>query len=293
MQHHGYGSDDAIFEAFRRQKNKQRRQQKQCEGKSGAFAALNENLRAIEQDEQRAAQEMQLKREMFEFVRDTTKLAAGVLTEVSDEQGRQREEKVSVEADHFFHDDFDEVHEHDAHAHGLSSQMQVERDEFERLASGYVDAVEDEPGRHHAAGHAATYDSYHGTRPGLADDHDATPEGFTQMPVHGEVDELHGSHGAGPDARHADGLGDLVEIDDEFGGPDEEELGHMKLEDELPTIGEENQTEVPAVQVVPEDWTAILEDDARCRQALLLLVKGGVLHKHEARRIYVESQDRR
>ena len=289
MQHHGYGSDDANFEAFRRKKNKQRRQQQNASGKSGAYAALNDNLRAIEQDEQRAAQDMQLKREMFEFVRDTTKLAAGVLTEVNDEQGRRSDEQASVEADDFFHEsDFEEVvdeHAHD-HDHGLASRMQVERDEFERLASGYADEVvhhhdgeEYGYGHHDEAGHAATYDDYHGARPGFADEHGAAHEDLAEVPPD-YVDYDRDSRDRA--AR------DLVEIDDEFGGPDEEELGHLHLEDELGTIEEK-----APVHSVPEDWSAILEDDERCRQALLLLVKGGVLHKHEARRIYVESQERR
>lgn len=99
MNRHGYGNEDTTFEDFRRKRQKQRQR---FVGDDPGVPANKEALRQIEEREQREARELRLRNEIFDFIRDTIKLAAGVLSEVSGDQAEELSQQITSEMHDFF-----------------------------------------------------------------------------------------------------------------------------------------------------------------------------------------------
>ncbi len=301
----GYGNDDKAFEAFRRDKAVRRRQHLAATGKSVAPArCATDAMRAIEEGEQREARELQLRREMFEFVRDTTKLAAGVLGQVHEQQARSRDSQVSGEMRDFFKtaksEAEDLVNAVKSNYDGDASEQELEPSMTELGIAGLdrfrAEGVEEVAQMHlgqdpmQAAG--AVKDAVPIEAPvEIFDPSMVFAEGdLTDQPT-AEVD------GADDGADDGDEMAlDVVEpvtessmtltavslVDPlEIDGDLDDELGRLDLE-------LEQEASEPHV---PERFAALIRDPGLRRKALAALAKAGLLSRDDARAIYIEARD--
>lgn len=288
MNHHGYGSDDHQFEDFRKRKNRQMRQRRQAEGQAGMYdhSFANGAARVIEEGEQREAQDMQLRREMDEFVRDTTKLAAGVLGEVHDAKDREIEAVVSDEVQDFFQGpDL-------ASPQGLAASPPPAPAAPMRQTLSLQEHMESQRnyGPETSVEEAARFAS-----------EVATPEPTPAKPASDAGEEVEFIEFRGEALSAFCDLDDSVE---QLPNDDPDVLDNSVREFERishiePSCGDDDvdvSVEAKAVEQrsssLPAAFARLVADPDQCKATLTCLVNGGILERDEARAIYAEMRER-
>ncbi len=289
MNHHGYGNDDSSFDEFRKRKHRQQRQRRLAEGQAGFFAngIANNAARVIEEGEQREAQDMQLKREMDEFVRDTTKLAAGVLCEVNEQKDRRGGSED--------------------HAQQMARMKALETEAARR---GAASLTPETPPR--AVMSLEEHLQQESERVnGGASQEVLRVAALEPTPVPPHLQQgARSSRGADADFAdfRGDALSDFCDADDHFEElPDDpdvlndsvrefERISHLEpscSDEDLPLAV---ASEAPAPKVarppLPLGFTRLVSDPDRCKATLKCLVNGGILDRLEARGIYAEMKER-
>ncbi|MCA8969717.1 MAG: hypothetical protein KDC95_08035 [Planctomycetes bacterium] len=289
MNHHGYGSDDRNFEDFRKRKNRQLRQRRLAEGQAGLFqhGIANSAARVIEEGEQREAQDMQLKREMDEFVRDTTKLAAGVLGEVNEQKDRQVQSQVSGEMQEFFSSP-PSPGGADEHARPQPSDVQSQTPAQPPRA---VISLEE-----HLSSQSMR----------------VTPSEPTPVPQHVQSSGRHAAQRPDPELDEytefrGEALSDFCDSDDLTELPDDptvlddsvrefERISHLEpscCDEDVPAPrAPAPEASTPKAPLLPIAFARLVSDPDRCKATLKCLVGGGILDREEARHIYAEMKER-
>jgi hypothetical protein len=263
MNNHGYGSDDSDFREFRRRKAKHQRQAR--DAKDTEEPQRQSAIEVIEERERREALESQLRREMFEFVRDTTKLAAGVLARVGDDQASTMSRQISDEMQDFFK----------TAMYGTEDLVAVLKakhgQDVLRLSPAEIEAhmaalnVEDMD-RYRAQGNEELAMKHFGqklqpeNRPKVAAPKKSSFTTSEPLPDFGHQDltETLGAE-AQPDALH-----DLAELGEVISGT------------------------TPAALPVPAAFAELLNGADRAKRTLALLVRHGLLDRETARQVYAQ-----
>ncbi len=284
MNRHGYGSDDAAFDRFRREKTRRRRQHQEVQGESLVHSVRSETVRLIEEGDQREARELKLHREMFEFVRDTIKVAAGVLSTVTDDQRENVARQISGEMEDFFKStsggaedaiellrDRHDLEETDT----TSEQLEVHLGELgiQDLDRWRREGLEEIARRHLGQPVERTGED------GLAGDeaHVGVAEEEAPETEHPETEH--------PEAEHREPRPADFGIDDDIAAPEHEGLLAAVID-----LDEATGAWPTGTARAPRAFADLLSDVATRKQTLTLLVQHDLLSREQAREIFVQMK---
>lgn len=293
------------FERFRRDRNLRRNQRHITVARGDRVQ--RDTIRQIEERERSEALEQRLTREMYEFVEETTRLAATILKEIAAQHQQNRANQISSEMHEFFSETFRRAESLTRYLHSIGSDagsLQIAISEMEPLLENLSTEALDEfraegtaEGQRHMGRHPVAHRS---PLEGRLSDPMSEPPLSEEELLEEEFEDDEG-YGENPD-----GSFDLEPLaSDEFFEDDVDE-GRRPLEDPLSWRPSERlEAEAAAAQpaqVAPEPEArpepepepaadgpdlplglgGVAHDPAKLKKALTLMVKNGLMTKEDA-----------
>lgn len=316
---------DEDFEAYRREKN-YRRLKHQAPGR-GPDSFHSKAMRAIEEDERQDCIERQLQREMMDFVENTTKIAARILSEITEEQAQMVHRKISTEMKEFFNATLaraEKLVDYLRQKYGAAGIPEGELEaHLKDLSTNALDAFR-------AEGSETANMLHMGEDPGEVPHAPPPQEAKKSAQDPGEapvkletIPDLH---------RPASDAGDMLDLDVELEDPmasnvgddtcelepiedydfeqEEREVAAQKSarswragkggpsgstalsqpEESCEDVEEEDEHRDAMDPLLPGPFAKLADDPPRLKKALALMVKNGLMERQEARSIYAKAR---